>query len=334
MRESSFVRTFRRFAGGLLFGTSLIAGLLASDARADDYPSRPITIITSVPPGGSVDALARVTAEKLREKFGQPVVVENRPGASGNIGIGAVERAAPDGYTFLFNPGAHLVVNKILFPTASSDPDNLEPVSRIATNPVVLAVHPQVPAKTLQEFVAYAKANPGKLNYASAGNGGMPHLSAEMFQTKADVKMTKVTFRGVAPAMVGLVAGQVDLIFVDISTALPHIQSGRLRVFGVASEKRHPVLPDTPALAEVYSGLTSETWFALSAPPKTPPEIVKKISAAVAEGIRKPDVQQRMKTMGNIEAVGSTPEQMAAFIREERARWGAVIRSLGESINN
>jgi tripartite-type tricarboxylate transporter receptor subunit TctC len=312
-----------------LLASAWIAWVLAAETRADDYPSRSITIVTSVPAGGSVDALARVTADKLREKWGQPAVVENRPGASGNIGIGAVERSAPDGYTFLFNPGAHLVINKILFPTASSDPDNLEPVSRIATNPVVLAVNPKVPANSLEEFVKYAKENPGKLNYASAGNGGMPHLAAEMFQMKAKVKMTKVTFRGVAPAMVGLVAGQVDLIFVDISTALPHIQSGRLKVFGVASEKRHPVLPNTPALGQVYPGLTAETWFALSAPPKTPADIINKVSLAVAEGYRQPDVQQRLKNMGNIEAVGSTPAEMAAFIKQERERWGAVIHSLG-----
>ena len=334
MRDTAYGRTTRLAAGGFLLAVSLTLSVASSDVLAEDYPSRPITIVTSVPPGGSVDALARVTAEKLREKWGQPVVVENRPGASGNIGIGAVERSAPDGYTFLFNPGAHLAVNKILFPTASSDPDNLVPVSRLATNPLVLVVNPQVPAKTLQEFVAYAKAHPGKLNYASGGNGGMPHLAAEMFDMKAGVKMTKVTFRGIAPAMVGLVSGQVDLIFVDISTAIPHIRSGKLRVLGVASEKRHPVLPDTPAITELYPGLTAETWFAVSAPPKTPSDIVHKVSAAIAEATKKPDVQMRLKNMGNIEAVGSSPEEMAAFIRQERERWGAVIRNLGMSVGN
>jgi tripartite-type tricarboxylate transporter receptor subunit TctC len=324
-------RAGRLAASGLLLALLFI---MAPGVRADEYPSKAITIITSVPPGGSVDALARVTGEKLKQKFGQPVIVENRPGAAGNIGIGAVERSQPDGYTFLFNPGAHLVVNKVLYPNVSSDPDRLEPVSRIATNPLVLVVHPKVPAKTLKEFVAYAKAHPGKLNYASAGNGGMPHLAAEMFDMKAGVKMTKVTFRGVAPSMVALVAGQVDLIFVDISTALPHIQSGKLRVLGVASDKRHPVLPDTPALAELYPGLTAETWFALSAPPKTPSPIVHKVSAAVAKAIREPDVQKRLHSMGNIEAIGSTPEEMAAFIRKERERWGAVIRTLGMTVGN
>jgi tripartite-type tricarboxylate transporter receptor subunit TctC len=315
----------------------LLAAMLlllpSAPASSQDYPNRPITLITPVPPGGSIDALARITAEKLRKKFDQPVVVENRPGANGNIGIGTVERAAPDGYTFLFGPGAHLVVNKILYPDVSSDPDKLEPVSRLATNPLVLVVNPQVPAKDLKEFVAYAKANPNKLNYASGGNGGTPHLAAEMFQAEADVKMTKVTFRGIAPAMIALVSGQVDLIFVDISTAIAHIQSGKLRVLGVASDKRHPALPGIPALTEMYPGLTVETWFAMAAPPNTPPEIVKKISTAVAEAVKQPDFQKRMTEMGNIEAVGSSPEETATFIRSERNRWGTIIRNIGLANN-
>jgi tripartite-type tricarboxylate transporter receptor subunit TctC len=316
-----------------VIGRGLLAIILilaaATSVRAEEYPNRPITLITPVPAGGSIDALARITAQKLREKLGQPVIVENRPGANGNIGIGTVERAAPDGYTFLFGPGAHLVVNKILYPNVSSDPDKLEPVSRVATNPLVMVVNTNVPAKTLGEFVAYAKANPGKLNYASGGNGGVPHLAAEMFQTKAGVKLTKVTFRGIAPAMVALIAGQVDLIFVDISTAIAPIESGKLRVLGVASEKRHPVLPDVPALTESYPGLTVETWFAMAAPPKTPSPIVNKISASVAEAMKEPDVRKHLRDMGNIEAVGSSPEEMAVFIRSERERWGAVIRNLG-----
>jgi tripartite-type tricarboxylate transporter receptor subunit TctC len=318
-----------RFIALSAVAITLAFGTAPRAAHSETYPSRPITLLTPVPPGGSIDAMARITAEKLKDKWGQPVVVENRPGANGNVGIGAVERAAPDGYTFLFGPGAHLVVNKLLYPNISADPDKLEPVSMLATNPLVLVVHPKVPAKNLQEFVAYAKANPGKLNYASAGNGGTPHLGAEMFQSMAGVKMTKVTYRGVAPAMIGLVAGEVDLIFVDISTAIGHIEGGRLRVLGVASHKRHPVLPDTPALTELFPGLTAETWFALTAPPKTPPAIVNQVSAAVAEAIKMPDVGKRLQAMGNIEPIGSTPAEMAAFMRKERERWGAVIRTNG-----
>jgi tripartite-type tricarboxylate transporter receptor subunit TctC len=320
-------------AVGILLATALTLSFGTTHTRADTYPSRPITFITPVPPGGSIDALARITAEKLKAKWNHPVVVENRPGANGNIGIGAVERAAPDGYTLLFGPGAHLVVNKIMYPDISADPDKLAPVSRLATNPIVLVVNPKLPVKNLQEFAAYAKANPGKLNYASGGNGGMPHLAAEMFERKAGVSMTKVTYKGIAPAMIGLISGEVDVFFVDISTAITHLESGQLRVLGVASNKRHPVLPNTPALTEMFPGLTAETWFALTAPPKTPAAIIDQLSAAVAEAMKDPDVQQRLYKMGNIEAIGSTPAEMAAFMSEERERWGDVLRSIGATAN-
>jgi tripartite-type tricarboxylate transporter receptor subunit TctC len=313
-----------------LFVAAVAALLCVSSALADEqYPSRPIKFITSVPPGGSVDTLSRLIAEKLRQKWGQPVVVENRPGASNNIGMEAVVRAAPDGYTLLFSPGQPLIVNKLLFPKLAYDPDALVPVSRLATNPIVLAVHPQVPAKTLQDLIAYAKANPGRLNYATGGNGGTPHLGAELFQTKAGVSMTKVPFKGVAPAMLGLISGQVDLIFVDISTAIEPFRNHDLRILGVAADKRHEALPDVPALTELFPGFTSETWFGLAAPPKTPDAIVHKISAAAVEAVHQPDVMKRLLDMGNIEAIGSTPEEMAAFMRKEADRWGAVIRATG-----
>jgi tripartite-type tricarboxylate transporter receptor subunit TctC len=313
---------------GFAAAIALVAG--ATMAQADEqYPSRPIKFITSVPPGGSVDTLSRLVAEKLRQKWGQPVVVENRPGASNNIGMEAVVRAAPDGYTLLFSPGQPLIVNKLLFPKLAYDPDALVPVSRLATNPIVLAVHPQVPAKTLKDFIAYAEANPGRLNYATGGNGGTPHLGAELFQTMAGVTMTKVPFKGVAPAMLGLISGQVDLIFVDISTAIEPYRNHDLRILGVAADKRHQALPDVPALTELFPGFTSETWFCLAAPPKTPDAIVHKVSAAAAEAVHQPDVMKRLLDMGNIEAIGSTPEEMAAFMQKEADRWGGVIRATG-----
>jgi tripartite-type tricarboxylate transporter receptor subunit TctC len=317
-----------RLAGALAFVAAL-AWCLPASAQTEPYPSRPIRFILPVPAGGSVDTMARITAEKLRQKWGQPVVVENRPGASNTIGIEAVITAPPDGYTLLFGPGSPITINKLLFPNRPLDPETLEPVSRIATNPVVLVVHPKVTAKTLQEFIAYAKANPGKLNYASAGDGGVPHLTAEMFQRKAGVTFTKVPYRGVSLAMTDLLAGQVDMIFVDISTAIEHIRTGKLRVLGVAAEKRHHVLPDTPAFTEMLPDLIAETWFALSAPPKTPAAIVNQVSAAVAAAIKEPDVQKRLQDMGDIEAVGSTPAQMAAFMKAEKTRWAAVIKGGG-----
>ena len=255
----------RRAAAMLVLGAAMT---IAADARAQDYPNRPIRFILPVPPGGSVDTMARIMAEKLRQKLGQPVIVENRPGAGNLIGIDAVLQAAPDGYTFLFGPGSPVIITKLLNPNRTLDNETLEPVSMIATNPVVHVVHPKVPAKTLAEFIAYAKANPGKLNYAAAGDGGVPNLTAVMFQRKAGVSFTKVPYRGVSLAMTDLLAGQVDMIFVDISTAIEHIRSGNLRVLGVAANKRHPVLAEIPALTELFPDLISETWFAMYAPPR------------------------------------------------------------------
>jgi len=324
--NQSIMRRSPRDAARALFCVAALTLAAPAFASTDDYPNRPIRFIVSVPPGGSVDTMARIMAEKLRAKWGQPVVVENRPGAGNIIGIETVLQSPPDGYTLLFGPGSPVIINKLLNPNRTLDPETLEPVSEIATNPVVLVVHPQVPARTLAEFVAYAKAHPGKLNYASAGDGGVPHLTSQMFQRKAGVSFTKVPYRGVSLAMTDLLAGQVDMIFVDISTAIEHIRSGRLHVLGVAAEKRHQALPDTPALTEFYPDLISETWFAMYAPPKTPAPIVNKVSRAIAEAVKEPDVQQRLKDMGDIEAVGSTPEQMAEFIKRERARWSDVIR--------
>jgi tripartite-type tricarboxylate transporter receptor subunit TctC len=302
---------------------------IAPDARAQDYPNRPIRWILPVPPGGSVDTMARIMAEKLRQKLGQPIIVENRPGAGNLIGIDAVLQSAPDGYTFLFGPGSPVIITKILNPNRTLDNETLEPVSMIATNPVVHVIHPKVPAKTLAEFIDYAKANPGKLNYAAAGDGGVPNLTAVMFQRKAGVSFTKVPYRGVSLAMTDLLAGQVDMIFVDISTAIEHIRSGNLRVLGVAANKRHPVLPNIPALTELFPDLISETWFAMYAPPKTPTAIINQISAALAEAVKQPDVQKRLKDMGDIEAIGSTPAQMAEFMKGEKTRWSAVISEGG-----
>jgi tripartite-type tricarboxylate transporter receptor subunit TctC len=328
MKVQSFEPTRRRVIGSI--GLALLAPKLA---WADDYPSRPIRFICPVPPGGSVDAMARIIAEQLRAKWGQPVVVENRPGAGNVIGIEAVLQAVPDGHTLLVGPGSPVIVQKLLYPNRTLDPEALEPVSEIATNPLVHVIHPSVPASDLASFVAYAKANPGKLNYASAGDGGVPHLTAEMFQHKAGVSFTKVPYRGVALAMTDLVAGQVDMIFVDISTAIEHIRAGRLRVLGVAAEKRNPALPGIPAFPEFYPDLISETWFAVYAPPKTPIELRKKISAAIAEVVDHAGVRQRMADMGGIEAVGSSPAEMAAFIRREKARWAAVIREAQIKVN-
>jgi tripartite-type tricarboxylate transporter receptor subunit TctC len=313
-----------------LRGISLGAVLLFSlAAHAQDYPSKPIKIIVSVPPGGSVDAIARLVAEKLRQKWGQPVLVENRPGAANNIGAEAVFKAPADGYTLLFAPEAPFVINKTLFKKLAYDPDALTPVSLVAANPQVLLVHPKVPAQTLQQLIQHAKANPGKLNYASGGSGTSVHLTAELFQSVAGINMTHIPYKGVAPAVTGVLGGQVDMMFVDVSTALPHIRSGAVRVLVVAHDKRIAALPEVPASPEVAPGLLAQTWFGMAAPPATPAAIVNRLSAAIAEGLKQPDVAQRLSDMGNITAIGSTPEEMTAFMRKDSERWAKLIRATG-----
>jgi tripartite-type tricarboxylate transporter receptor subunit TctC len=313
-----------------LRGISLGAVLLFSlAAHAQDYPSKPIKIIVSVPPGGSVDAIARLVAEKLRQKWGQPVLVENRPGAANNIGAEAVFKAPSDGYTLLFAPEAPFVINKTLFKKLAYDPDALTPVSLVAANPQVLIVHPKVPAQTLQQLIQHAKANPGKLNYASGGSGTSVHLTAELFQSVAGINLTHIPYKGVAPAVTGVLGGQVDMMFVDVSTALPHIRSGAVRVLVVAHDKRIAALPEVPASPEVAPGLLAQTWFGMAAPPATPAAIVNRLSAAIAEGLKQPDVAQRLSDMGNITAIGSTPEEMTAFMRKDSERWAKLIRATG-----
>jgi tripartite-type tricarboxylate transporter receptor subunit TctC len=313
-----------------LRGISLGAVLLFSlAAHAQDYPSKPIKIIVSVPPGGSVDTIARLVGEKLRQKWGQPVLVENRPGAANNIGAEAVFKAPADGYTLLFAPEAPFVINKTLFKKLAYDPDALTPVSLVAANPQVLLVHPKVPAQTLQQLIQHAKANPGKLNYASGGSGTSVHLTAELFQSVAGINLTHIPYKGVAPAVTGVLGGQVDMMFVDVSTALPHIRSGAVRVLVVAHDKRIAALPEVPASPEVAPGLLAQTWFGMAAPPATPAAIVNRLSAAIAEGLKQPDVAQRLSDMGNITAIGSTPEEMTAFMRKDSERWAKLIRATG-----
>jgi tripartite-type tricarboxylate transporter receptor subunit TctC len=312
--------------GRILLGAALALSLAV---QAQDYPSRPIKLVVSVPPGGSVDLIARLVAEKLRQKWGQPIVVENRAGASNNIGAEAVFKAPPDGYTLLFSPQTPLVINKSLYRKLSYDPEALTPVSMLATNPLVLIVHPKVPADSFQQLLAYAKANPDRLNYASGGTGTSPHLTGELFQSLSAVRIVHIPYKGVSLAVTGVLGGQVDMMFVDISTALPHIRSGAVRVLAVASDKRNSALPNIPASPEVLPGLLAETWFGMTAPPNTPAAIVHKLSAAVAEVLRQPEVVKQLLDMGNIEVIGSTPEEMAAFMRQDIARWGKVIRDTG-----
>ena len=311
------------------FVTLLLAAAAAAlPAHAQDFPAKPVRIVVPFPAGSLTDTLARLVAEKLHGKWGQPVPVENRAGASGNIGGEAVAKSAPDGHTLLFSPTSLFVTQKMLYSKLAYDPDAFVPVSVIAIAPVVLLVNPKVPANNVQQLIAYAKANPDRLNYASSGVGGLPHLGAELFKSMAGVKIVHVAYQGTAPSLTALLGGQVDMLFDAVGAALPSIRAGKLRVLAVSGEKRYPGLPDVPAMNEVLPGFVSQVWVALAAPPKTPGAIATRISAAAGEVVKQPDVSKRMLDL-SFEAIGGTPEQMARLIKQDVERWGKVVRLTG-----
>ena len=301
---------------------------LSLSAHSEDYPSKPIKLIVPVATGAAFDTVTRMLAEKLRNKWGQPVIVENRAGASHNMGAEAVSRSAPDGYTMLFAPPPALVINKSLFSKLAYEPDAFVPVSVVVSTYNVLVVNNSVPAENVQQLIAYAKANPEKLNYASAGSGSTPHLAAEMFKTMAGITIAHIPFKGTSQAILELMGGRVDIMFSDIGLALPHIRSGKLRVLAVASEKRSSVMPEIPAMSEVLPGFLSILWLGVVAPTGTPPIIANQFSSAIAEILKQPDVANRLLEM-NFDPVGSTPSSMVLFMAQERVRWKKVIRDSG-----
>ncbi|HKW36370.1 MAG TPA: tripartite tricarboxylate transporter substrate binding protein [Burkholderiales bacterium] len=309
--------------------TLLAAPALAQDA-ASTYPSRTIRVVVPFPAGGAADALPRIVAERLAAKWGQPVIVENRVGASGSIGAEAVWRAEPDGYTLLATPPAPLVINPSLYEKLAYDPTQFVPVTVMAAIPSVLLVNAaKVPANTLQEFVALVRANPDKFNYASQGTTTVSFLTTEMFKTAAGgLKMTHVPYKGTGPGLAALLSGEVEVMFDNLGVTVQHVRSGRLKALAVGSERRVPSLPDVPAMAEFYPGFTSIAWFSVSAPPKTPAAIAEKLARAIAEILKRPEVAKRLADL-SAEPIAGTPAAMAALVKADTERWRAVIRAAG-----
>jgi len=301
---------------------------LALPVHAQNYPSRPIKIIVPFPPGASTDILARIIGERLMTQWGQPVTVENKAGAAGNIGAETVFRAEPDGYTLLVAPPPPLVINRLLYSKLAFDPQEFAPVTVIAAIPTVLAVNPKVKANDVQQLIAFAKANPGRLNYGSQGSGSTGHLTGELFASMTGIKIIHVPYKGSSPALTDLIAGRVDMFFMPLAGALPHIRSGQLKALAVSSAKRSVFLPEVPTMSATLPGFISVAWFAMVAPPKTPAEITNKLSSAIAEVLKQPAIAKRLVDM-NAEPVGDTPAEMAAFLKEEFERWGSVVRSAG-----
>ena len=318
----------RRLARGCIGAGLALAAMLEALPQADakDYPSRPVKIIVPFPAGGTADVMPRVIGEWLSRKWGQPVVVENRTGAAGNIGAEAVAKAEPDGYTLLSAPPPPLVINQNLYPKLGFDPNEFVPIVIMGRVPNALVVNPKMPLNSVAEVIAYAKANPGKLTSATQGNGTTSHLTSELFQMMADVKFQHVPYRGSAPALTDLVAGSVDLMFDNLGVSLPLVKGGQLKLLGVATPKRMASLPDVPTIAETLPGFESAAWFAIVAPPKTPQAVVDKINADVNEALRQSDIVQRLVQL-SAEPIGGTPQATAAYMREEVERWHKVIKA-------
>lgn len=307
---------------------SLACVLFAAPASAQDYPAKAISIIVPLSAGGGTDTLARVIAAKLHERFGQPVLVENRPGAAGNIGADAVFKAAPDGYTLMFTQPAPLAVNKALYGKLNYEPEQFVPIALVSRQDIMLAVNPNVPVNNLQELIAYAKANPGKLNFGSSGAGSAPHLAAELFSAMAGIKMVHVPYKGSAGSMTATLGGQIDLTFFAFSSALSNAKAGKLRAIAVGGTRRNALLPGVPSISEVLPGYSAASWTALVATPGTPAPVAQKLSQAVSEIVKMPDVQKRLSDAGD-ESFDMTPAQMAAFLHEENQRWGNLIKTVG-----
>jgi tripartite-type tricarboxylate transporter receptor subunit TctC len=309
-----------------LLSSLLFAAPASAQGGAADYPNKPIKIIVCVPAGGGVDTVTRIIAEGLHQKLGQPVVVENRAGAAGNIGAEAVFTSDPDGYTLLAAQPAPLTINPLLYKKMNFDPTKFEPVAIMTSIANVLLVRPDFPAKTAQEFIAYVKANPGKVNYASQGIGTTSHLTAALFEKVTGSKLVHVPYKGTSPALNDIVASHVDFIFMELAAAIKLHQSGKARILAVATNKRIANLPDIPTVDEAgVKSFESGTWNAIAAPPKTPPAVITKLNKAVNEVLKSPDVQAHFAKV-NLNAAGGSPAEAAAFIKKETKVWGDVIR--------
>jgi tripartite-type tricarboxylate transporter receptor subunit TctC len=307
-----------------------LATTMAAVAQEDaGYPHRSVRIVVNVAPGGGVDAAARIVAQRLGEKFGQTFIVENRGGGSGNIAAEAVYHSDPDGYTLLAAPGATISINDLLFKKLGYDPVKYEPVAVLTSVPLALVVRPNLPAKTFQEFLAHAKANPGKLNYASNGIGTAAHLTAELFNLESGAKTVHVPYKGTNPVLNDLVADHVDLTFIQYSAFLDLHKAGRVRILAIANAKRLGALPDVPTLAEMgFPAIVSKTWNILAAPPKTPPAILTRLNRAIDDVLADKDTMKRFATMETTVEGGSL-DVAQKYVAADRERWKKVIAAVG-----
>jgi tripartite-type tricarboxylate transporter receptor subunit TctC len=317
----------------VLWAFSLICGALINPAQAQDYPSHPIKFILPQPAGGAVDLIARTLGERLSEQMKQPVVVENRPGANGGLAAADVARSAPDGYTLFVAVDTNLVVNPSLYPNLSYDPfRDFAPISVLARLPLVLVANPQVQANNVRELIAYAKANPGKLNYASIGLGTQQHLGMELFKLMTKTDINQVEYRGTAAAMTDVMAGNVDIMFTGTPSAKGMSEGGKLKLLAVTGKTRSPLLPDVPTVEESgVPGFTLNGWFGILAPARTPRPVLDRLTNEVRKATADPRFIQTMNVQG-LDVIGSTPPEMTLLMRTDTKKWADVIRLTGVKI--
>jgi tripartite-type tricarboxylate transporter receptor subunit TctC len=321
----------RRVAIGV-FATGLVALVWpAGGASALDYPSRPVRFVVGYPPGGATDILARLIGQRLSEKSGQQFVIENKPGAGNNIATEAVVNAEPDGYTILLVNPANYINTSLYTNLKFNFVRDIAAVASFNRVPNVMTVNNNVPAKTVAEFIAYAKANPGKINMASSGNGTSVHLSGEMFMSMAEVKMQHVPYRGAAPALTDMLGGQVQVIFDNMPSVIQHIRSGALRALAVTTTTRSPQLPDVPTVAETVPGYEASALFGVGAPKKTPPEIIEKLNKDINEVLAEPAIKARLMDLGG-EPLISTPDEFGKMVAAETEKWEKVVKAAGAHI--
>ena len=313
---------------------ALALAAIALGAPAQTYPNKPIRLVCPFPPGGAVDIASRAVAHELQQLLGQPVTVDNRPGAGGNIGADAVAKSAPDGYTLLMTTSGIMAINPALYSKLPFDTvKDFAPVSEMVYLNNVLVVNTSVPAKSVKELIALAKAQPGKLTYASSGNGTSIHLSGELFKSMTGVDMLHIPYKGSSPAVTDLLGGQVNMMFDNIPSSLPHIKAGKLRALAVTGSKRSQLLPELPTIAEAgVPGYDSYVWFGIVAPAGTPPEIIAKLNAALMKIAAMPAFRERLTSQG-YDVLGTSPEQMAASIRGEIAKWGKIVKASGARVD-
>jgi tripartite-type tricarboxylate transporter receptor subunit TctC len=321
---------FARVAFGLVLASVTL--LVPHTLRAEDYPSRPIKLLVGAPPGGTTDTIARAIAGPMAAALKQPVLVENRPGAGGNIAAETVAKAAPDGYTLLVSFTSH-TVNASLYPSLPYDPaGDFTAITKVATVPSLLVGNPKLPAPDLKALIALAKAQPDKLTIAIGGIGSSLHLAGEQLKLMTGAHLLNVPYKGTAPALTDVLAGHVDLMFISLVTGAQQVRAGNLRAYGVTSAQRQPSFPDVPAIAEAVPGFESNAWFGVFGPAKLPAAITQKLNSIIVTGLADADMQNRLKTEGAT-PVGDTPAEFAAFVREDIKRWAPIVKASGAKPN-